>query len=319
MNVFSNSDVAMDIGTATIRVASHRRGVCRQPSVFRGLQALRRGVIVDMDATTELLRPLMQTRRRVGLPRPRVLACAPTDVTSLERHSIQTCILEAGAASVVVLPEPLAAAVGSGIDIGCKYAKFIVDFGEGVTDCAIIRQGRIVASLAERVGCSDLRRAVQATVAKWSGDEVSEAEADRLMREIGLGRLGKEVFCWDIAGRPIAEPLSMSTFHEELRPVIDRLLAPIKGLLRDIPASIGAEVIEDGIFLTGGGALLPGMCAAVAEASAIVARTVAEPLNAVIDGAQVMLPLAGRLNLWKTRGRHRRTGASSPADFTFGD
>lgn len=319
MSVFSNSDVAMDIGTATIRVASHRRGVCRQPSTFRGLQALSRGVIVDMDATTELLRPLMQKRRRAGLARPRVLACAPTDVTSLERNSIQTCILEAGAASVVVLPEPLAAAVGSGIDIGCKYAKCIVDFGEGVTDCAIIREGRIVASLAERVGCSDLRRAVQAAVAKWSGDEVSEEEADRLVRQIGLARLGKEVLCRDVEGRLLTEPLRVSTFHAELRPVIDRLLTPIKNLLRDIPASIGAEVIEDGIFLTGGGALLPGMCAAVSEASGIVARTVAEPLNAVIDGAQVMLPLAAELDLWKTRGKHRRTGTSTPPDFAFPD
>jgi len=111
----------------------------------------------------------------------------------------------------------------------------------------------------------------------------------------------------------------MAAFHAELRPVIDRLLAPIKDLLHDIPASIGAEVIEDGIFLTGGGALLPGMCAAVSEASAIEARTVAEPLNAVIDGAQVMLPLAATLNLWKTRGRHQRSGVSKPPGFTFAD
>jgi actin-like ATPase involved in cell morphogenesis len=139
------------------------------------------------------------------------------------------------------------------------------------------------------------------------------------MRQIGLARLGQEVFCRDVEGRPLTEPLPMSTFHAELQPVIDRLLKPIKDLLRDIPASIGAEVIEDGIFLTGGGALLPGMSDAVGEASAIAARTVAEPLNAVIDGAQVMLPLAATLNLWKTRGKHRRSGTSTPPDFTFAD
>src|SRR5690348_13683282 len=121
MSVFRSPDLAIDLGTATTRVAGGREGICRRPSTSGNIRALNRGVIVDVRAAIELLRPMMQKRRRASMGRQRVLACAPTDVTPLERNAIRTCILEAGASSVIVVPEPLAAAVGSGIDIGCKY------------------------------------------------------------------------------------------------------------------------------------------------------------------------------------------------------
>ncbi|HEV7866730.1 MAG TPA: rod shape-determining protein [Chthoniobacteraceae bacterium] len=305
--VFGSPDLAIDLGTATTRVAGGLDGICLRPSTSRNIRALNRGVIVDVHAATEVLRPLLQKRRRATMARQRVLACAPSDVTPMERNSVRTCILEAGASSVIVVPEPLAAAVGSGIDIGCKYAKFLVDFGDGVTDCAVIRDGQIVASLAERVGCGDLRRIVQAHVEASAGIVISEQEAERLLRKVGLTRKGREL-CRGIAdGRSVEAMFSVEPLHARLRPVLGRMLAPIKALLRDIPASIGAEVIEDGIFLTGGGALLPGMRDAVAADSAIDTRIVGDPLGAVIRGAWTMLPFAASLNLWKAWGRHPRT------------
>jgi rod shape-determining protein MreB len=312
LNAFGSPDLAIDLGTATTRVAGGRDGICLRPSTSESVRALNRGVIVNARAATEVLRPMMQ-KRRATLARLRVLACAPTDVTPLERNSVQACILEAGASSVIVVPEPLAAAVGSGIDIGCKYAKFLVDFGDGVTDCAVIRNGQIVASLAERVGCSDLRRSVQNFVQSSSGMVISEAEAERVLRRIGLSRRGEEFCRGTIHGEAAQFPIAIAALHTALWPVIGRMLTPIKALLRDIPASIGAEVIEDGIFLTGGGALLPGMRDAVAAESAIDTRIVADPLGAVIRGAWTMLPFAATLNLWKAWGRHQRSGHSAVA------
>jgi rod shape-determining protein MreB len=302
LSAFGSPDLAIDLGTATTRVAGGRDGIRLRPSTSASVRALDRGVIVNARAATEVLRPMMQKRRRAALARLRVLACAPTDVTPLERNSVQACIREAGASSVIVVPEPLAAAVGSGIDIGCKYAKFLVDFGDGVTDCAVIRDGQIIASQAERVGCSDLRQSVQKFVQSCSGIVVSEAETERVLRKIGLTRRGVELCEGTIEGHPVEFPFSIGALHAELWPVIGRMLAPIKALLRDIPASIGAEVIEDGIFLTGGGALLPGMREAVAAESAIDTRIVADPLGAVIRGAWTMLPYAATLNLWKAWG-----------------
>ncbi len=313
MTVFGSPDLAIDLGTATTRVAGGHAGVHHRPSISKNVRALNRGVIVDVHAAAELLRPMLQRRRNGRIARLRVLACAPTDVTASERSSVQTCILEAGASSVIVVPEPLAAAVGSGIDVGCQYAKFLVDFGDGVTDCAVIRDGQIIASLAERVGCSDLRRAVQSFAVDAVGLEISDREAERMLRKVGFTREHMDRFEGTVDGRSVTVPFSIADLHAELRPVVERMLTPIKELLRDIPASVGAEIIEDGIFLTGGGALLPGMRDVVAEASAIDTRVVADPLGAVIHGASTMLPLAASLNLWKTWGRQRVGNSAAQA------
>jgi len=293
-------------------VAGARSGVCLRPSVSRNIRALDRGVIVSMRAAADLLRPMIRARRRAGVGRLRVLACAPSDVSSLERSMVRSCILEAGATSVIVVPEPLAAAVGSGIDIGSPYATFLVDFGEGVTDCAIIRDGRIIHSMAERVGCSDLRRGLRDAVYIQTGLVIGDAEADRLLRTIGLTAEGAEPCQGLRAGQPARARLSLAAVQSVLRPVLDRMLAPIKSLLLEIPDATGAEIIEDGIFLTGGGALVPGLREAVAEGSAIDTRIVKDPMGAVISGARKMLPLAATVDLWKTWGGYQRQLDQTP-------
>lgn len=180
-----------------------------------------------------------------------------------------------------------------------------MDFGDGVTDCAIIRDGKVLLSMAERVGCGDLRRTVLNFYKASTGIDISEEEAERVLREVGLSSSG-EVFCrGSVDGKAIECPLSVETLNAELQPVLERMLAPINKLLSEIPASVGAEVIEDGIFLTGGGALLSGMASAVVRESGIDARIVADPLGAVIRGASTMLPFAATLNLWKVWGRDR--------------
>jgi len=307
MAVFEKGDLAIDLGTATTRVAGARSGISLRPSISRNIRALDRGVIVSIRAAAELLRPMIKSRRRAGLGRLRVLACAPTDVSALERSMVRSCVLEAGATSVIVVPEPLAAAVGSGIDISSPYAKFLIDFGDGVTDCAVIRDGKIIHSLAERVGCSDLRRSLQRFVVNHTGISIAEAEADRLLRTIGLTSTG-EAACHGVrAGQPARARLMLTTLQAALRPVVDRMLAPMKSLLLEMPDPTGAEVIEDGIFLTGGGALLPGLREAVAAESAIDTRVVADPIGAVICGARRMLPLAATVDLWKSWGGYQRT------------
>lgn len=300
MPVFGPSDLAIDIGTATTRVADARNCVSLGPSFAHNIPALQRGVIESPRATTEVLRPLIRKRRRGRLGPLRVLACAPSDVSNLERQMVRSCILEAGATSVIVVPEPLAAAVGAGLDIGSPYAKFIVDFGDGVTDCALIRDGQIMASMAERTGCSDLRRTIQTFAKSAAGLDVTAAESERLLREVGLRRFGTALCQTAVDGIPVQYPLNITDLHAPLRPVLDRMLAPITALLRSLSATLDAEVIEDGIFLTGGGALLPGLRQAVARQSGIDTHIVPDPVGSVIRGARRMLPLAASLNLWKS-------------------
>lgn len=306
MSIFRSPDLAVDLGTATTRVAGGAGGIGQTPSVSDRVRALHRGVIVNGHAAAAVLRPLLRSRRRARFARQRVLACAPTDVTPSERHAVRACILEAGASSVIVVPEPLAAAVGSGIDIGSRYGKLLVDIGEGVTDCAIIRDGSVVVSNAERVGCADLRRIIQSAAEAAGGVSIDEAEAERLLRKIGLSREGEELCHGTSVDEAVEFPLSIPELNAELWPVIDRILITVRALLSEIPASLGAEVIEDGIFLTGGGALLHGMRDAVASETAIKTCVVADPLGAVISGARTMLPFASTLRLWNSWGGHQR-------------
>lgn len=306
MSLFKSSDLAVDIGTATIRVAGGADGVSRHPAVFRTSRALDRGVIVNLDATIGVLRPMIRKRRRMTAGRMRVLACAPTDVSSLERNLIRSSVLEAGASSVVIVPEPLAAAVGAGINIGSQYAKLLVDFGEGVTDCAIIRDGRIIESLANRVGCGDLRRAVQTFAAAEHGMEIDDAGAERLLRRAMMGKEEDILFFHHESSKTSVPPVPMAGLHAELQPILAKMLSPIRSLLGRIPAVTGAEVIEDGIFLTGGGALLPGIREAVMRDTGIETRVVQDPLAAVIEGARAMLPMTSTLDLWTAWGSHQR-------------
>ncbi|MES2709718.1 MAG: rod shape-determining protein [Verrucomicrobiota bacterium] len=309
MNLFQTPDLAIDLGTAHIRVAGGRREAFRSPSVSRAARSLAGGVIVNVQAAAEILRPMIRRRHRMGKGRLRVLACAPTDVSALERNLVRSCILEAGASSVMVVPEPLAAAVGAGIDIGCRYAKFLVDFGDGVTDCALIREGQIVDSIAERAGCGDLRRIIQTFMEAGTGLPVTGEEADRILRSVGLAAEGAETRL-EAGGQGRESPgmrIRLEALRAELQPVIDRMLAPIRTLLRRTTAGMGAEVIEDGIFLTGGGALLPGMRETVMAETGIDTRIVSNPLGAVICGARRMLPAAASLNLWKVWGSHQRS------------
>jgi len=303
MPFFRTPDLAVDLGTASIRMAGGRVGIsqCRSNPASRA--ALRQGVVIDAEAAVELLRPMIEHRRRFGARKMRVLACAPTDVSASERNLVRSCLLEAGAGSVVVIPEPLAAAVGSGVDIGSRYAKFLVDFGEGVTDCAVIREGRVVASIAERQGCADLRRITREFAQNGTGLEIAEEEADRMLRGWGLSEQGETLAMGSMSGRAVTHPLCAEGLHASLWPTVCAMLAPIKILLGNMAATRGAEVIEDGIFLTGGGALLPGIREAVEAVTGIESRIVRDPLGAVICGASRMLPFAASLDLWRTWAR----------------
>ncbi len=306
MSVFGIPDLAIDLGTATTRVAGARSGICHRPSVSRETRALDRGVIVSLRAAADLLRPMLRLRRRAGIGRLRVLACAPTDVSPVERNLVRSSILEAGATSVFVIPEPLAAAIGAGIDIGAPYSRFIIDFGDGVTDGAVIREGKLTHSLAERTGCGDLRHAVRRFLTLDTGLHFSEAEAERILRTHGFTGEGTVSCQGTRAGRPAWSSIRLIDLQSALHPVLHRMLGPVKTLLHQLPPPSSAQVIEDGLYLTGGGALLPGLREAVAAETSIDTRLVPDPVGSVICGARRMLPFAAAFDLWNTWGSYEQ-------------
>lgn len=252
--------VALDVGTATIRAASGRRPLVEHSSCLGSKPGVQGGVVVDTATVAEILRPILDSTRLFGIVKPSVLACTPSDATQEERERLHDAIMRAGASSVMIIPEPLAAAVGAGIDVSSPYAQMVVDIGAGVTDCALIRMSRIQTTAAVRVGCSQMDASLQPALVQQSSASPglhSETAADTLATITGL----------------------------------------IDDFLQDLPPETGCEVIENGILLTGGGALIPGLRRYLEQHSGIQIITAPKPRDSVVEGARAILPVVVMLNL----------------------
>jgi rod shape-determining protein MreB len=280
----------MDLGTAWSRaqacgdpVISTRRSLA--PVGAEMAPALQAGVVRDATAATALVQSLMARLPRWGWRGPRVLACVPSDARPVERHALMEAIAAAGAAEVALLCEPVAAAIGAGADIASGFAHMVVDVGEGVTDASVVDQRGIVASAAVRVGCADLRAAVRDALRRTQPMGADDHEAERVLRTRGLG-----------SGD--ASP----AVREAIAPVTAAIGGCVAGLLRSLGDREACQVIDSGIVLTGGGALLPGMGELVEGATGVATRVADDPLNAVIRGASAVLREAARTGLWAVHG-----------------
>lgn len=299
-SVLRAPDLAVDLGTAVTRVAPCEKGLRERPSIAQSMNAMGHGVIVNHHSAVAILRPMLSAWRRSPFTRVRALACAPSDASNKERADITDCVSAAGASAVAIVPEPLAAAVGAGIDIASTHAKLLVDIGSGVTDCALLHRGQVAASIAARVGCADLRGAIQQRIRNIRAIELSDEEAEQLLRAIGLGDSALSEVPISVY-RPWEGSVPVTPLREAMLPVIFQMLNAIGSLLREIPPQFGAEVIEDGIFLSGGGALLLGLPRLIERHTGIDVRVVPDPLHSVIHGACAMLPIANVLGLWTSR------------------
>jgi rod shape-determining protein MreB len=252
------------------------------------MSALQSGVIVDADAVVSVLEPLLAKVKVLGVVKPNVLTCAPSDVTWEERMRLVDTVVRSGATSVVVVPEPLAAAIGAEMDVSSPYAQMVIDIGDGVTDCAVIRSSRVLTGFTLRTGCAALRRALVQRAA------VSEEQADKLLHSFGVSLLRNR-----LRHQPddnVRE--EYERYCAAIAPDVEIILSAIDRFLKDIPAGMGAEVIDSGIVLTGGGALLPGIRSRVEEVSGIRISCPYNPQMAVIKGAHAILPVVTALNQW---------------------
>ncbi len=294
-------DIAIDLGTATTRVVSRGHGVITRASAAGNTPALSSGVVVNGDAVVALLEPLISKMRIFGMIRPRAVACAPTDASAGERNAVVEGVSRGGASAVVVVPEPLAAAVGAGVDIVSPYARMIIDIGEGVTDCAIITSGKVVDTAALRGGCWALRNAQREAALRRRNQRITARQAELLVRAALGGPAAVPVQVQEVQGAdgPALPPAGLGEAREACEPVVAAILGLITGFLREIPHSTGSEIIENGITLTGGGALLAGMRERIQAATGIAVVPVPNPLEAVVRGAYAMLPIVAMLNMWK--------------------
>ena len=292
----SGFDLGIDLGTAATRVLVEPRSrpLSRPSTVWRAggqKAALRGGVIVDTDAAAAVLGELMRSVPRRTWRRRSALACVPTDASPTERAAVIETVLRSGVASVEVVPEPLAALVGAGIDVEAPRAHAIVDVGEGVTDCAIVRDGALVATDALRVAVADLRAAVRAWIEERVGVRVSTVEAERALREVGVGPLPGWSRKLRIVGSPahgagpVRVQLDAAELLEALDCQVDPIVAFVGRFVAGLPTPLADEIRATGICLSGGGALLAGMADRLVGEVGIGVWCAPDPLRAVVDGA----------------------------------
>lgn len=306
--------VALDLGTANTRLyACGEPTYAEQPSLVNHVKdcwatggdeyvaylnsrlvsaPLRGGVVVDVRHVIELLRPMMRRSRR-WLRQPISLACAPTDTSEKERKRLVEAVLGAGAAHVAIIPEPWAAAIGAGIDINKPNSQLLVDIGEGVTDLAVLRGGRLVYSTAVRTACHDLQQAIKNKVISRHRVALARPELERLTHEIDSGRevagaTGSRLNLTgiDIIGhQPREVTVSREEIVEAMNPVLGKILGMIENGIRRIPPWFAAEVQDSGLWLTGGGSCIRGIDRLLAARTQMAVHLTPDPEHAVINGA----------------------------------
>lgn len=274
------------------------------PSVVGGVDVLNGGVISNVDRAVELLGPMFYAAKRWGVGRPRVVACAPTDATADERGAVEEVVRRAGASAVALVDEPLAAAVGANLDVGGFFARMIVDIGHGVTDCAVVRAGSVVTSTATRVACGDFEKAIARYLLEQHGLVASPDATRRLLKEVSFDPARPKQGSTRVTGRLPEQQgsgeaiVAYADLAEVLAPAHSGIVGVVSGFLRQLPAKIGVEVIESGIDLTGGGALLDGMAESIGGATRLDVRRVPDALGSVVRGARRMIGAVEKQRLW---------------------
>ncbi|MFO7557180.1 MAG: rod shape-determining protein [Desulfobacterales bacterium] len=308
-------NIVIDLGSANTRIYSCEMGmVAEEPSLVRRVPMkgyaqdtdvlidyvntkfvsypLRGGVVVDLPAAVALLKPLFKRARRT-LRSPVSLACAPSDASEIERKRLADSVLHAGASRVAIVPEPMVASIGAGIDTSLPHSQVLIDIGDGVTDMAVIRDGRLIYSSALRIACSDFHKAVQSAVISKHRVCLYASEVERLICGIDMTPWAQSewIESMTVKGIDIAKRREaiIEVNDEEtiaaVEPIVSKILKMIQTALRELPEDIGCEVMESGICLTGGGSCIRGMDRLIALKTGLDTRVASDPIHAVINGA----------------------------------
>jgi len=314
--VFEPSVVAIDQGTGQVQAVGEdaRRMIGRTPASIRAIRPLRHGVIADFDITAEMLRYFI---RRIGggrLSFSRVVLCVPSGITSVERNAVEEATLAAGARTVSLIEEPMAAAIGAGLPVAEPQGSLVVDIGGGTTEVAVLSLGGIVVWESVRVGGYELDdaivRHVDATANLLIGPETAEAakiaagsawalpeklEAEVAGRHRITGLLRRTTIDSDEVRSAIAQPLE--TISETVRRTLEAT-----------PPELAADVASGGIVVAGGGALLRGIDRLLSSATGLPVVIANTPLECVVLGAGASLEesaLSGRARHRRRFGRRR--------------
>ena len=316
----ASSDIGIDLGTASVLVYVKGKGVVlREPSVVAydrdadrikaigeearlmlgrtpgnivAVRPLRHGVISDSTITEKMLKYFIQ--KAVGKSffgrRPRISVCVPSGVTEVEKKAVEYATYQAGARDVYIIEEPVAAAIGAGIDISRPCGNMIVDIGGGTSDIAVISLEGTVVATSIKVAGDDFDEAIVRFMRKRHNLLIGERTAEDIKINIGTCYKRPENITMEIRGRnlvtglPKTVTVSSDETEEALREVTAQIVDAVHSVLEKTPPELAADIADRGIVLTGGGALLHGLEELIEENTGITTMTAEEPLTAVAIG-----------------------------------
>jgi len=315
-----SSDMAIDLGTANTLVFVKGQGIVlnepsvvaiiedkgkktvlavgdeaktmlgRTPGNIAAVRPLRDGVIADFVVTEEMIKHFIKkVHKRKTFANPRILICVPTGSTPVERKAIQDSALAAGARKVHLIEEPIAAAIGAGLPISEATGSMVVDIGGGTTEIAVMSLGGVVYSNSLRIAGDAMDQSIISFMRKKFNLLVGEASAEKIKKEIGTAiPTGNSTYLMkgrDIrSGTPKEITLKEEDTAEALQPVLTQILGGIKDALENTPPELSADLVDMGLVLTGGGALLKNIDKLIGKETGLPVQIADEPLSCVAIG-----------------------------------
>src|SRR5262245_29583285 len=269
----------------------------RAPGTIEVIRPLRHGVIADYDTTEKMLHHFIRRAHRSRGPvHPRVVISVPSGITQVERRAVHESAVHAGARKVYLVPEPVAAAMGAGLPIAEPGANMIVDVGGGTTEVAVISLSGIVHSTSLRIGGDDMNDSIAQHVRKSHGLLIGERRAEEI--KIALGSAypqPDDVSPMAVKGRDLTSGLpktvtvTLAEVREALREPITAIIEAVRACLEQTPPELAADIVDRGVVLTGGGALLPGLDRLLNRETDLPISVSDAPLTCVVRGAGKVL------------------------------
>ena len=285
--------IRQDTGTIEAVGSDARNMIGRTPGNIVAIRPMRDGVIADFDTTATMMKHFIRQalrNRSIFTRKPNVMVCVPTGITAVEKRAVEDATKQAGAKEAYTIEEPFAAAIGANLPVWEPTGSMIVDIGGGTTEVAIISLGGIVTSQSVRVAGDEMDESIVQYIKKKYSLMIGERTAEAIKFEIGSASKADAVGEMDIRGRDLVTglPKTITVTAEEvsgaLEDTVNAIIAAVKDTLEQSPPELAADIMDRGIVLTGGGALLKNLDHVLGEETNMPVLVAEEPLDSVAIG-----------------------------------
>ncbi len=307
------SVVAVDVRNETVRAVGSeaKEMIGRTPGSIVAVRPLKDGVIADFDVTAAMLKRFIRQAIKGSLiSRIRVMICIPSGVTEVEIRAVHDAAVQAGAKEVDLIEEPMAAAIGAGLPVFEAVGSMVVDIGGGTSEVAVLSLGDIVTAQSVRVGGDDMDDAIISYIRKRYNLLIGERTAEQIKIKIGSAIADDQEQVMEVRGRNLMDGLpknieiTSNEVREALADTLFGIVDTIRATLEKTPPELAADIVENGMVLTGGGALLSGLEHLISAETGIPVRVADNPIDCVVQGTLKRLEMGIAMDFFERRRKY---------------